>query len=60
MKTSILVRNGVSSELIDMISRLVAMIPWPSRRQAMGDVAVTILDGKPRVLSFSLFYRHLS
>ena len=49
MKTSILVRNGVSSELIDMISRLVAMIPWPSRRQAMGDVAVTILDGKPRV-----------
>ena len=49
MKTSILVRNGVSSELIDMISRLVAMIPWPSRRQAMGDVAVTILNGKPRV-----------
>ena len=49
MKTSILVQNGVSSELADMISRLVALIPWPSRRQAMGDVTVTILDGKPRV-----------
>lgn len=49
MKTSILAQNGVSPELADMISRLVALIPWPSRRQAMGDVAVTILDGKPRV-----------
>lgn len=49
MKTSTLAQNGVSSELADMISRLVALIPWPSRRQAMGDVAVTILNGKPRV-----------
>jgi hypothetical protein len=49
MKTSILDRNGVSPEFADMISRLVALVPWPSRRQAMGDVAVTILDGKPRV-----------
>lgn len=49
MKTSILVRNGITPEVVEMISRLVASIPWPSRRQAMGDVALTILDGKPRV-----------
>jgi hypothetical protein len=49
MKTSTLDRNGVSPELADMISRLVALIPWPSRRQAMGDVAITILNSKPRV-----------
>jgi hypothetical protein len=28
---------------------LVALIPWPYRRQAMGEVALTILDGKPRI-----------
>ena len=49
MKTSTLIRNGVSPEMVEMISRLVALIPWPSRRQAMGDVTLTILDGKPRV-----------
>ncbi len=49
MKTSILVQKGVSSELVDMISLLVALIPWPSRRQALGDEAVTTLDGKSRV-----------
>jgi len=49
MKTSALSRNGISPELVGMISRLVALIPWPSRRQAMGDVALTILDGKPRI-----------
>lgn len=49
MKTSALARNGVSPELAGMISRLVALIPWPSRRLAMGDVAVTIMNGKPRI-----------
>ena len=49
MKTSTLVRNGVSPEMVKMISRLVALIPWPARRQAMGDVTLAILDGKPRV-----------
>ena len=49
MKTSTLVRNGVSPEMVEMISRLVALIPWPSRRQAMGDVTLTVLDGKPRI-----------
>lgn len=49
MKTSILTQNGISPEVVELISRLVALIPWPSRRQAMGDVAVTILEGKARV-----------
>ena len=49
MKTSILAQNGVSPEISNLISRLVALIPWPSRRQAMGDVAISILNGKPRV-----------
>lgn len=49
MKTSILTRKGVTPEIAEMIARLVALIPWPYRRQAMGDVALTILDGKPRI-----------
>jgi len=49
MKTSILAQKGVSPEIAEMIARLVALIPWPHRRQAMGDVALTILDGKPRI-----------
>lgn len=49
MKTSTLVRNGVSTELVDLIGRLVELIPWPARRCAMGDVAMTVLDGKQRV-----------
>lgn len=49
MKTSILTQKGTSPEVVALISRLVALIPWPSRRQAMGDVAVTILEGKERV-----------
>lgn len=49
MKTSILAQNSISPEVVDLISRLVALIPWPSRRQAMGDVAVTILEGRARV-----------
>ena len=49
MKTSTLVRNGVSQQVVDLISRLIDMIPWPIRRSAMGDVTISILDGKPRV-----------
>jgi len=49
MKTSTLVRNGVSSELVALISRLTNLIPWPIRRCAMGDVTLTLLDGKHRV-----------
>lgn len=49
MKTSTTVRNGVSQQFVDLITRLVSMIPWPIRRSAMGDVAMSLLDGKPRV-----------
>jgi hypothetical protein len=49
MKTSILNQKGVSPETIALISRLVALVPWPDRRQAMGDVTTTILGGKSRV-----------
>ena len=37
MKTSTLERNGVSTELVDLIARLIDLIPWPARRRAMGD-----------------------
>ena len=49
MKTTTLARNGVSTEMVDLIGRLVELIPWPARRCAMGDVAVVLLDGKQRV-----------
>lgn len=49
MKTSTIVRNGVTPQTVDLIGRLVDMIPWPERRSAMGDVVISILDGKPRV-----------
>lgn len=49
MKTSTLVRNGVSPEIVELISRLIDLVPWPVRRRAMGDVTMTLLDGKPRV-----------
>lgn len=49
MKTSTVIRNGVTPQIIELIGRLVNMIPWPSKRSAMGDVTVTLLDGKPRV-----------
>ncbi|ABL64088.1 hypothetical protein Cpha266_0014 [Chlorobium phaeobacteroides DSM 266] len=49
MKTSVLSRNNISPEVSGLITRLVSLIPWPARRQAMGDVVVTILDSKPRV-----------
>jgi hypothetical protein len=48
MKKTTLARNGVSKEMADLISRLVALIPWPERRQAMGDVTLLLLDGKHR------------
>lgn len=49
MKTSTLVRKGISPELVGLISRLVDLIPWPVKRSAMGDVTLTLLDGKHRV-----------
>ena len=49
MKTSTLVRNGITPELVGLISRLVDLIPWPEKRRAMGDVTLMLLDGKHRV-----------
>jgi hypothetical protein len=48
MKTT-LSRNGVSTEMVDLIARWVDLIPWPARRSAMGDVTQSLLDGKHRV-----------
>jgi hypothetical protein len=49
MKTSTLVQNGVSTEMVELVSRLVELIPWPERRKAMGDVTVSLLESKQRV-----------
>jgi len=49
MKTSTVVRNGVTPQVIGLVGRLVDMIPWPLRRSAMGDVIISLLDGKSRV-----------
>jgi hypothetical protein len=49
MKRSIIVRNRVSASMVDLISRLVDLISWPVQRRAMGDVALTLLNGKSRV-----------
>jgi Rhodopirellula transposase DDE domain len=49
MKTSTLERNGVSTEMVELIGRLVDLITWPARRRAMGDVTTALLDGKQRV-----------
>jgi len=49
MKTSIQKRNGVTEQVVDLIGRLIDLIPWPVRRSAMGDVVESLLDGKPRV-----------
>ena len=49
MKTTTLARNGVSAEMVGLISRWVDLIPWPARRCAMGDVTRLLLDGKHRI-----------
>ena len=49
MKSSVLDRNGVSTQIVSLVERLVDLIEWPTRRQAMGDVAMSLLGGKSRV-----------
>ena len=49
MKTTILSQNGVSQQILDLVARLVDLIPWPIRRSAMGDVTASILNSKARV-----------
>lgn len=49
MKTSILTQNKVSDQVVALISRLVDLVPWSVRRQAMADVTLSLLNGKHRV-----------
>ncbi len=49
MKTATVIRNGISPEVIKSVGRSVDMIPWPVRRSAMGDVSISLPDGKSRV-----------
>ena len=49
MKISTLIRNEVSPQTVKLVARLVDLIPWPIRRAAMGDVTLSLLDGKPGV-----------
>jgi len=49
MKPTTLARNGVTTEMVELIGRLIELIPWPQRRRAMGDVTTVLLDGKQRV-----------
>lgn len=52
MKTGTLERNGVSTEMADLIGRLIDLIEWPARRRAMGDVTMALL-GSGRTQRFS-------
>lgn len=49
MKTTTLAQNGVSVEMVGLISHLVDLISWPERRRAMGEVTLLLLDGKHRI-----------
>jgi len=49
LKTPTVIRNGVTPQAIELVIRLVDMIPWPARRSAIGDVTISLLDGKSRV-----------
>ena len=35
--------------MVELVARLIDLIAWPARRRAMGDVTMTLLDGKQRV-----------
>jgi hypothetical protein len=49
MKQSIVERKGLATEELDLIERLIALIPHNERRSAMGDVTRTLLEGKSRL-----------
>ena len=54
MAKSVLECNGISQEMVGLVSGIIDKIPWPDRRKAMGEVAVTMLNGSPR-LAESIF-----
>lgn len=49
MKTSTVEQNGLTENVIDVVSNLVALVPWPVRRRAMAEVTIKLLNGKTRV-----------
>lgn len=49
MKKATLDKNGISKEIVELVLRLVDLIPGSDRRSAMGDVTLSLLDGKHRV-----------
>ena len=49
MAKSILEKNGISEEVVGLVSRLVDNIPHPEQRIAMGEVALTLLGGSHRL-----------
>ena len=49
MKTSVLEQNEIDMGVVELVQRLVDMISWPDRRQAMADVTNTLLNGRTRV-----------
>lgn len=49
MKKSILEKNHVPECVVELAARLVARVAWPARRQAMAEVTLALLAGKPRV-----------
>jgi len=49
MATSVLGRNGISEEMVGLVSGLVESIPWPERRRAMGEATLALLNGSPRL-----------
>ena len=49
MKKSIVEKNGITPEVIEVIGNLVKQVPWPEKRQSMAQITINLLDGKPRV-----------
>ena len=49
MTKSVLESNGISQEMVGLVSGLMESIPWPDRRIAMGEVAATVLNASPRL-----------
>jgi hypothetical protein len=42
-------QNGLTESIVGVISKIVALVPWPERRRAMGEVTTSLLNGKKRV-----------
>lgn len=49
MRKSVIEINNVTAETVSLICKLVARIPWPDRRVAMGEATLTLLSGSARI-----------